>query len=207
MRRIILVALCVLSLASISQAAMLAPAWRGDAGTTYQEWGFSTDANPVDADIYDNIYGTPIAEINPITGGTEWKADDFFTGHTGVWLIERGSKLNLIIPNTDNTGPETSKEIWMNIIYSASGIPEFLTDPMFANIELIQHENLGSGYWHDVIKFTLEDNPTEETITIQPRDCTLYVDSIAIDTICIPEPATMSLLGLAGLALRIKRKK
>ena len=34
----------------------------------------------------------------------------------------------------------------------------------------------------------------------------VFVDQLVVDTICIPEPATMSLLALGGLAL-LRRKR
>ena len=47
--------------------------------------------------------------------------------------------------------------------------------------------------------------PDEETFTfsfVEPA----YVDSVWVGTRCIPEPATMSVLALGGLAL-IRRRK
>ena len=53
----------------------------------------------------------------------------------------------------------------------------------------------------------IEPNPNEESIQIKPRDCTIYIDEIVIDTICIPEPASMAmLLGTSGLLAFIRRR-
>ena len=113
----------------------------------------------------------------------------------------------LYLPNTDNTGPETSKEIWLQITYSAGSIdrkPEFQTLPSYESFEYIQETVVDELYYHDVFKITLVPNPTEEWIAIIPRDCTLYIDEIVVDTICIPEPTTMCLLAFGGLLLRRK---
>ena len=50
-------------------------------------------------------------------------------------------------------------------------------------------------------------NPESETITIDVAWCTV-IDQIVVDTECIvPEPATLSLLGLGGLAFVIRRRR
>ena len=62
-----------------------APDWRGDEGTTYQVWDFSTDANPTDADAYDNIE-CPCVVVTGNFPYTRWIEDDF--GQQGVWAFE-----------------------------------------------------------------------------------------------------------------------
>ena len=47
---------------------------------------------------------------------------------------------------------------------------------------------------------------TFEEIWIRPAECTTYIDELVIDTICVPEPATIFLLGLGGMALLRKRR-
>ena len=51
---------------------------------------------------------------------------------------------------------------------------------------------------------TIWPNPAEEWIAIKGN---IVVDSLEIETECIPEPATMGLLGLGSLALLRYRRK
>ena len=49
--------------------------------------------------------------------------------------------------------------------------------------------------------------PVEETIFTIPHLCQLYVDEIVVDTLCVPEPMTLILLGLGSLVLLRRRRK
>ena len=75
------------------------------------------------------------------------------------------------------------------------------------SVELVQEVVLDPVFTHAVYDITLAPNPDEETVWIVPRYCQLYVDEIVIDTICVPEPATMSLLGVGAAVVMLRRKK
>lgn len=186
------------------------PAWRGQANTTLQAWSFDTGDNPGLVTLDENLYGTPSAEVFvPDTGfpkWTYWMASDY--SHTGVWRIYEADYLQLYIPNTRVTSPDSYKEIWLQITYSsgeAGRHPEIQTDPVYTSLTLVKSTILDSLYYRDVFRIIIEPNPTEEWISIMPRDCVVYIDEIVVDTICIPEPATMLILGLGAVLLR-KRK-
>ncbi|MBM4103238.1 MAG: PEP-CTERM sorting domain-containing protein [Planctomycetes bacterium] len=111
--------------------------------------------------------------------------------------------LLLHLPNSQEPNP--AKIIWLQITYSAGSIdrkPQIQTLPQYASIHAVQSTTIDSLYYHDIFRIVLKPNPPEEWIAIQPRDCTLYIDEIVVDTICIPEPATMLMLGLGIVLLR-----
>lgn len=181
------------------------PPWeRGSEGTTYQRWEFSVeDYAPGPEDDYQNQNGVPSLTVtDPAT--RLWLPTDL-DGTTGVMKFE--DLMTIEIANFNNQNP--LKEIWIQLTYSASGMPIIYADDpgggrFFAQLQ--DETPIGDYYLHATWQITMEPNPDFETIVIQPRDCTTYVDEIVIDTICIPEPMTVCLLGLGALALLRKRR-
>lgn len=176
------------------------PTWRGEASTTWQAWEFDNDTNPVTADDGFNPYGTAVATVFGDFPYTRWK--DIDNGHLGVWRFE--DWITVDVPNTDNTDPGTYKEIWIQITYSAGygRDPELFTLPEETTVETIAKTQLDDYYWHGTYVVRIEPNPEFETIYIEPRDCTLYVDELVVDTRCVPEPASLLLLASCGLLIR-----
>lgn len=196
-------ALCAI-LAGVTTASaddLYPPDWRHDPGSTYQAWEFSTNANPAIPDELLNPYGDPTAAIAGSFPYTRWKSEDM--GHQGVWTFE--DYMLLTIPN--NPVPNELKLIQIQITFyaDAGSTPEILTLPEFGELDEIHKIQIDDYYWHGTYLLSIEPNPDSEQIYILPRDCTLYVDELVVDTICIPEPATALLLLVPGIALLRRR--
>ena len=101
------VALVILSMAVVADASVYAgPSWRGGAGTTFEQWSFSSSSTESSPDAgYVNQYGTPDWWI-----GSRATYLSSLDTYTGVWTPGT-DEMDLQIPNTSNTGANTEKTI------------------------------------------------------------------------------------------------
>lgn len=176
------------------------PDWRGHNDSTFQLWSFSTNELQPLPDSLDNPFGDPMLRVTPSPGG-EWDPDP------GAWPLS--GEIDIYIPNLPEIRPY--KEIWVQLTWMPTSIDPFLPDmPVvgvtpFDSIQMSRGDDieLGNGWIHSLFMLTIWPNPVEEWITIKGD---IAVDQLVIDTICIPEPVTIIILGIGG-ALALKRKK
>lgn len=184
------------------------PDWRGDPYTTYQQWVFGTSSLTPPPD--DMSAGHPGVALTVVDNGpaTVWSATDpTETTRTGVWRTE--DWIEVTIQNFEEVNP--LKEIWIQLTYKAEEYPDIYAEvpgvggPYWATLE-DEETIVGSDYVHQTWQILIEPNPASEIIYILPGTCVGWVDQIVIDTICVPEPTTICLLGLGALALLRKRR-
>lgn len=175
-----------------------------EVGETYQEWTFDDDDDPAMPELDMNPYGTPTALIDGPSGAPvpEWLVDSL--GRDGVWTGEAGFQIALDIPNQMVDNPY--KEIYVEIGFlgDMDGSPSVF--PFGGKlVDKIEDIELVGGGWK---KFTgwyrIEPNPDKELI-FSYFSSGAVVDYMIVNTICIPEPMTICLLGLGGLMLRRRR--
>jgi hypothetical protein len=186
------------------------PPWRGEPGTTFEEWEFSTSASPTPPDSFNNPYGTPSATATPGTGQS-WQ--DEWGGAQGVWPLS--GNIEATIP--DSPVPLPYKDIWVQLTWAKqvdSSTPTVWEVDSGDIGTLIEQDVLGTTglpapndeWYHSTYLIQLEPNPSSEIVRI---DGTLMVDELVIDTICVPEPGTLTLLatGLTALLAYALRKR
>jgi hypothetical protein len=73
----------------------------------------------------------------------------------------------------------------------------------FSYMDMSRTDTTEGGWTLSVFQINLYPNPPQEWFTIKGD---IIVDHLAIDTRCIPEPATVALLGLGALVV-FRRKR
>ena len=208
-----------------------APAYRGDPGSTTTEWDFMTIGDwglpgevnydgPDDgaSGISNNPYGTPTAGATGGEGvGFGWQ-DGLGPGPGGAW-VNFGS-LGFSVPN-DASAPATNwKDLRLQVTFYHPAAPP--TTPLVTvtaypgGTETLLAEEVvtlpdDEGWWVLVQDWRLDPNPDGEGIGIRNPVLDEFpgyaVSEVVIDTICTPEPATMSLLGVGIAALLGRGRK
>jgi hypothetical protein len=78
------------------------PCWRGQAGSTFQQWTFGVSNNPasIPAELITNAYGTPIGNLAPGIYSADYINYDPFLGcRQGIWDMGKVGALTLSVPN------------------------------------------------------------------------------------------------------------
>ena len=190
---------------------LIAPPWeRGAPGTTFQEWDSweTIGSGTYVADNYDNDYGIPYI-VDPYEAGVVYAE---YLGRQDVMVIDDGSWLEMYIDNTPDAGPDTWKDIYLQITWHWDGTPD-IPDVWYpstgSTIEITDEWYFDDpeGWWYTRYHIHIEPNPDQEEIDFWPADgWNLVIDQIVVDTICIPEPASLALFAFGGLAL-LRRKR
>ena len=209
MSRLLSVTLTLLIVCSASFADDIhPPPWqRGSDGTTMAQWEFLTsDPNPI-PDILSNRYGPTIMSVYPGVGQAWW---EIWGDRDGVWPLSGTIEIEI----ANRPEPLPYKDIWVQVTWAEqapgtapyvwetiSGLDAQLIDeiPLGPTAEL---PPAGDTWWHSTYLIHIEPNPDFEIVRI---DGAVMIDEIVIDTICIPEPATLGLLLIGGLALLRRR--
>jgi len=186
------------SVASVKADDIYQPPWqRGSANTTFESWNFGTAANPSGPDMSFNPYGTPAATIS---GGT-WS--QFYDNHFGVWTLGSGGSIDFFIPNTP-VEPTRNKVVWTQLTWQPdnNGLPVVTVAGVVSQLVLSAPVGIG-GWVQSVYETTLPFNPAAEDVVISGAlpGTTLDVGQVVIDTICIPEPSSLALLGMGAVSL------
>lgn len=194
----------------VTTGALAAPVWQtnpiGQPPTTYQEWNFDDANNPPLPEVIANPYGTPKATL---LGEPDYTFGWFenYDGHSGVWHAEF-LNLSLEIPN--RIFPDGYKEIWLEVVYQGNLDSASVTPvPAGGKVISIGQTVIGQdNFWKKlVIGWRLEPNPQSEIICLGFSGTGSSIDSVVVETTCIPEPATFALLGLGALALVAGRRR
>jgi hypothetical protein len=183
--------------------------FRGQDGTTYARWEFLTpDAQPI-PDEQVNPYGTAAMQIWPGVGQEYWPV---WGGRDGVWPLSGTAEIGI-----DNRPEQLPyKDIWVQLTWTEqvpdvvplvwetiSGIEAELVDDILLNPT--GEAPPADGFWHhSTYLIHIEPNPDFEIIRI---DGAIMVDELVIDTICIPEPCSIALLAMGGMALLRRKHK
>lgn len=191
---------------------LVPPAWRGKPGTAFAQWEFDTPANPIAPDLWSDP--SPIKDpfAEPFPGELQMWLDTW-GGRQGVWPMS--GEIFIFMPNTDIANEY--KDIYVQLTWAQQAPNEFpsalvgLTrQGSMPGAGLAMQETsrtpigptgepFGDGQWyHSIFQLRIYPNPTEEWIYLSGA---VMVDEVVVDTICVPEPMTLGLLGLGSLAL------
>lgn len=179
------------------------PNWRGQDGTTLQQFSFDDDTNPV---TVSNEAGIASAAITVGTFGAGWFDNYLDLGQqTGYWDI--GGADGSIVLDIDNFQAGDGVLVWIQITYWED-ISVKPTISIIPGVTPYQQEN-----WQDVVidedvlgawkvwqsTWTMDTVPEEVQVTLQGAVYGTIIDQIVIDIKITPDVCIVDLDDLAAM--------
>ncbi len=182
---------------------LLPPAFRGQPGTTFQGWEFSTGrlGRPDAECTWQNPHGVPRARRS---GPTMYLQQ--FAGLQGVMcVVNAGDSLRFHVPNVDD--PTMFKTIWVQVVFHSHGgsdIAVSATDSASGAAALpLSSQDLpvpGHPTWtHRTTTFCfLNGCPPAVTVDVTALFDHVDIDQVIIDTACVPDCLDLPAPALPG---------
>lgn len=214
MKKILCVLLVSAAAGMVWADDLFPPDWRGAPDSTFAQWEFLTPEEYPAPDLSDNPFGGARLMVYPTH---PWQ--DAWGGREGVWALS--GLIDLEIDNNPELNIFKYLQIqltWAGQYDSGAAVPTLDIDAQLVTgagadvIQLLSEETIdleptgvqgADPYWHHTTYlYAIYPNPAIEFIDIAGS---IWVDELVVDTICLPEPVTLALLGFGAVLLR-KRK-
>ena len=204
---------------------LLPPSWRSLPGTVTAEWDTWQNFRwnmPPDSWAYTSYPGQSPAG-SPYADAPEPSQRIVENPPSDRVYIWQDAPITFWLPNFENSNEV--KHVWFQLTYS---VPNDFQKPKFhvtvpgdsftflgpdVFVTRIDLDPLDVWYT-DVFAFEIFPNPEWEEIELSFYNWNTgepwypaYIDQVVIDTWCVPEPASMSLLALGGLAVLRRRRR
>ncbi len=186
------------------------PAMAVPEGTTYQCWDFTqqTSRLGITPSEFFNPYGEPDGGPVALIQGMGGKSVSW---SNGTWVGEE-FKIIIDIPNQPIPRENDYKQLWINIRYLGEVAFAWVADAVSGEKFDLITEKPGQSDNYKTLrqKWYIAPNPVEEIIVIGFKGSAAGVpavlDKICVETWCVPEPATLAILGV-GTAMAMRRRK
>jgi hypothetical protein len=231
----VVVCLLAAGAANVRADDLYPPNWRGNPGSSYAQWEFLSSVplvggttGPIAQDAGFLPYGNPTLTITPGTGGG-WHAqqptyeasggtvplyDPAGPSGDGWWNLSG----QIDVTMQDSPDPNPHKEVWIQVTWEpqepgnvptvqelAPVVGQETTIPLETHVLWAGDPgNAWRKVYLSVFHFDINPNPTQETFEIRGG---INVDELVVDTICVPEPASLGMLGFGAAMLLIRRRK
>lgn len=199
---LLVIAVLVLTAAVPAFANFTAPV-RGQFNSSFGEWEFDTNAYPPQYnDGHFPFSGVPYVDLIP-QFGSSWI--DQMDDRQGIWSL---GEIATLFQNGPATDPGTFKVIYVQVIWKAQGELDKPLISIQGHSEDLQYYDeqdvpimeftLDNDWKHSVYQLGIFPNPVFENIVVEGS---IYIDEMIIDTQCIPEPASLAILGMGAVFL------
>lgn len=197
---------------------LIQPDWRYTPNTVFAHFGFDSPANADGQYIAEDFWQLVTFEdpwIDTYYGDADWYDD--FEGRQGVLGPWGGDVVQLHLDNYNCYNPV--KYMYLQVTWWTDGftgdqpLPEVFDaysshgDVTWSDAVLTHEDDLGGGWMYNRWYIEMWPNPEWEWVNFYAaNNGDMYIDQIVVDTLCIPAPGALALLGAAGL-VRARRRR
>jgi hypothetical protein len=161
------------------------PCGRGQPGSTFQDWRFSTEANPASPEEGTHTYGNAEAAVTVGVLGVGWLDQlSGFGAATGYWDLGSQGNVEVSIP----VRPGASRLVSVQVVQYIGGPYQYASVEaagatfMGRQRQFVEAAPPLGDWWVDVTLWRVETAPATQTIVVQGATNGSVVDRVVVDT-------------------------